>query len=410
MRRKNRSKSDHLDEILDENKIYGDLSEDEIDEILKGFESDDEPDDDSETEVPDEEKDDESDSEISEDESNAGSDEEVSDDGPDKISDEEVSGDGPDEISDEEVSDDGSDDISSEEVSEDDTDEISDEEVSEEELASLLNDEDSEEEPNVDEDDSFIEEDEDEPYIEEYEDEPYEDEEDDEPDQKIDRKSKDLPRRNTDRSEEKSSAGLLLGIVWILFAVLCAVYVYVFYIKKPQDVPGKNNTVKLEIPDGANYRLCDIDEIDRLVSDFLTARANCDQKVLQSLVTDPSQFDDMTGLKMIFTDYARGYQNTTCYIVDGYDENGYFVIELSNLKLVDIKSQPLDVMSFYIVRLGDGSYKIDNSKHTTEVESYISNVTASKDIQDIYIHVKDQNDYLLKTDTAFADLYHRIME
>ncbi len=211
-------------------------------------------------------------------------------------------------------------------------------------------------------------------------------------------------------NQENSSAGILLGIAWILFAVLCALYVYVFFIKKPQEIPGKNNTVKLEIPEGANYHLCDINEIDQLILDFLNARANCDQQVLQSLVTDPSQFDDMSNLKMIFSEYAKGYRNTTCYLADGYDENGYIVIELSNLELMDISSRPLDVMSFYVIRLADGSYKIDNSAHSAEVEAYIADMTATKDIQDIYIHVKEQNDYLLKTDTAFAELYKRIMK
>lgn len=358
MGRKRRSKSDHLDDILDENILNGDMSEDELDEVLSGRKSDDEQDD-----------------LLDEDESD--------DDSTDDISGDEMSDSESDDVSSDEIFDSEDDEESDVEISEEDLDDILDDKMSEAELDEILND--------VLSDD-------------EYDDISKDDSEDDEPDDDISYK-----RKNTE-FEEKSNAGILLGIAWILFAVLCAVYVYVFFIKKPPEIPGKNNTVKLDIPDGANYRLCDIKEIDQLVTNFLTARANCDQQVLQSLVTDPSQFDDISVLQMIFTDYARGYANTTCYIVDGYDENGYIVIELSNLKLVDIKSQPLDVMSFYIIKAEDGTYRIDNSVHSTEVETYISNVTATKDIQDIYIHVKDQNDYLLKTDTAFADLYHRIME
>ncbi len=202
---------------------------------------------------------------------------------------------------------------------------------------------------------------------------------------------------------------VVLIIAWIVFAVLCASYVYVFFIRKDKEekVPGKDNTVVLEIPDGANYSRCEIEEINQLINHYLLARVTCNQETLKTLVTDPSQFDDMTVLEQA-ADYIIGYDETTCYIANGYDENGYIVIELSYLKISNVRSEPLDIMSFYVVKDADGGYKIDNSKLSVEVANYVSEVKATQNIQDIYIHVKENNDYLLDTDTTFADFYNLI--
>ncbi len=202
-----------------------------------------------------------------------------------------------------------------------------------------------------------------------------------------------------------------LIIAWIVFVALCISYVYVFFIRKDKEekVPGKDNSVVLEIPDGANYRRCEIAEINQLINNYLLAKVKCNQETLKTLVTDSSQFDDMTVLEQA-AEYIIGYDETTCYIADGYDENGYIVIELSYLKISNVQSEPLDIMSFYVVKDEDGKYKIDNSVLSPEVSDYVSEVKATQNIQDIYIHVKENNDYLLNTDTTFADFYNLISE
>lgn len=205
--------------------------------------------------------------------------------------------------------------------------------------------------------------------------------------------------------EKKSKAGLLLGIGWAIFVVLCALYVYLFFIKETP--PGKYNTVEIQIPEGANYRLCDIDEINQLISDYLAARADGDQAALQAMVTDPDQFNQVAGIEIV-AGYTEAYKNITCYIADGYDENSYIVIELSNIVIENVKSQPLDVITFYVVRQEDGSYKIDNSDLPVEVENYIEEVKSTQYIQDIYLHVKENEDYIMETDQTFIDFLNEI--
>ena len=208
--------------------------------------------------------------------------------------------------------------------------------------------------------------------------------------------------------EEKRS-GVKLAIAWIIFAILCGLYVYIFYIYDAAEevAPGSTYTVEMDIPDDANYRLCDIEEINELIVDYLSARVSCNQETLQSLVTDPTEFDDMTSVERVAL-YLRGFNNTTCYIADGYEEGSYLVIELSNINIANVQSEPLDIISFYVITDTDGSYKIYNEDLSSEQQAYVDTLKAGSDIQDIYIHVKENIDYLLEVDETFAGFYDLI--
>ena len=73
-----------------------------------------------------------------------------------------------------------------------------------------------------------------------------------------------------------------------------------------------------------------------------------------------------------------------------------------------MNSNPLDIRSFYVTKQDDGSYKINNSSLSDEEQAYINDIGASDFIQDIYKHVKENNDYLSKHDSTlkkFQDMY-----
>lgn len=210
-------------------------------------------------------------------------------------------------------------------------------------------------------------------------------------------------RKGRRRSRHGGISGGVLALLWAVFVILVGVYVYVFFINDKlftEDITGRDNTVRLEIPDGANYRLCTIDEINQLVNNYLLARAKADQTTLQRLVTDPSEFDDMKSIE-ISAEYITAYNKTTCYIANGYTADSYIVYELSNLTIKDVNSEPLDIRSLYVTKQSDGSYKINNSALSDKESSYINTINSSGDIQAIYEHVKENNDYLLRTDETF---------
>ncbi len=197
--------------------------------------------------------------------------------------------------------------------------------------------------------------------------------------------------------------GKTLAMLWALFVVLLCGYVYIFHINTTifaDDITGRDNTVNIDIPAGANYSLCTIDEINQLVNNYLLARTNADQTTLRRLVTNPSEFDDMKSIE-IAAQYIKAYNRTTCYMVPGANVGEYIIYVLSNLTIKDVNSEPLDIRSFYVAKQTDGSYKIDNSQLSDDVNKYIQDVTASKYIQDMYKYVKENTDYLLKHDDTF---------
>ena len=210
-------------------------------------------------------------------------------------------------------------------------------------------------------------------------------------------------RRNRKSDRIYGPSGKVLTWLWGLFVVLLCAYIYVFHINTTifaDDITGRDNSVNIEVPAGANYSLCTIDEINQLVSNYLLARTNADQTTLQRLVTDPSEFDDMSSIK-IAAQYITAYNRTTCYMVPGKTADAYIIYALSNLTIKDVNSEPLDIRSFYVVKQTDGSYKIDNSQLSDDENKYIQEVTASKYIQDMYQYVKENTDYLLKHDDTF---------
>ena len=197
--------------------------------------------------------------------------------------------------------------------------------------------------------------------------------------------------------------GKTLAMLWALFVVLLCGYVYIFHINTTifaDDITGRDNTVNIDIPAEANYSLCTIDEINQLVNNYLLARTNADQTTLRRLVADPSEFDDMKSIE-IAAQYIKAYNRTTCYMVPGVNAGEYIIYALSNLTIKDVNSEPLDIRSFYVAKQTDGSYKIDNSQLSDDVNKYIQDVTASKYIQDMYKYVKENTDYLLKHDDTF---------
>jgi hypothetical protein len=203
-------------------------------------------------------------------------------------------------------------------------------------------------------------------------------------------------------------AATKLKICWVIFIVLCGLYVYNFFIKQPETfVPGRDNTSTVEVPEDASFKKCDIDEINTLIKSYLEARVTCNQDTLKSLVSDPTEYDDMSVVESS-AEYIYDYDNTTCYIVDGYSENEYIVIELSNISITDVTSKPLDVMTFYVVMNDEGSYVIDNSSLSDEQQAYENDVKSRQEIQDIYIHVKENIDYLVENDETFSAFYNKI--
>lgn len=212
------------------------------------------------------------------------------------------------------------------------------------------------------------------------------------------------------KDKNKGIAGLLLLFGWLLFILL--VLLFYFYFK--DDLSFFNNDKKIEASadtsqgyqSAYSYETNANLDINSLIIEYFAALTVCDQAKLQSLVTDPSEFDDMSGYERRAQVLTR-YSNINCYTLPGYDDNATLVYVTCNISIKDVTSTPLDISRFYVIKTDTG-YLIQNDSLDAAITDYINQQTSSEDIQGIYKTVKDNIDQCIQNDPTFAEFYNKI--
>lgn len=202
------------------------------------------------------------------------------------------------------------------------------------------------------------------------------------------------------RKRELKKKKMLL-LIWSIFLILVGVGItlYVTNYKKIKDaVDKKNDTTKI-------YETNSDLEINMLVTTYLNAMTSCDQKTLQSVVTNPSQFDNMTVL-LSRAQKIVGYSHIDCYTVKGIKENEILCYVIADISLKDVKSTPKDIMVYYIVKEANGEYRINNNVDA-EISAFIDEKTLNDDIQALYKIVKDDEDKCYNEDKTLRDFYEK---
>lgn len=213
-----------------------------------------------------------------------------------------------------------------------------------------------------------------------------------------------------DTKKKKGIAGLMLFLGWMIFILLAVVFYFYFFSDLDLKIWNKDKATNTDAVEneqtGFGYETNANLDINSLIVEYYAALAVCDQSRLQSLVTDPSQFDDMTTYQQRAT-VIKSYANVNCYTLPGYTEDATLVYVTSNLSLANITSVPLNINQFYVLKTADG-YKIDNSEHSQEVKDYIDTQNKTSDIQNLYKAVQDNVNSCIASDSAFADFYNTI--
>ena len=210
--------------------------------------------------------------------------------------------------------------------------------------------------------------------------------------------------------EKKGVSGLLLFLGWMIFVLLAVVFYFYFFSDLDLKMFNKDKATQTdatqEEPAGFSYETNANLDINSLIIEYYAALAVCDQHKLKSVVTDPSQFDDMTVYQQRSA-VIKAYSNVNCYTMPGYTEDATLVYVTSNLSLANITSVPLNINRFYVLNTADG-YKIDNSALSQEVTNYIETQSQSNDIQNLYRAVQDNVNSCIANDSAFAEFYNTI--
>lgn len=214
------------------------------------------------------------------------------------------------------------------------------------------------------------------------------------------------------KEKEKVSVVSIILIIFCLLLMAGIISVAILQYKgiiNIKDVFSKDNKATssdADFEDGICYKVDSIQEITQLFTDYYKAMSDADQERLMTYVTDPSCFDDMTGIMQKAMLYI-GYENIECYIIKGVNDNEYIVYVLCNINISGVACKPLDISKFYVVKADDG-YIINNEVLSDDVIKYMSEINSREEIQVLYKKVMDDNNYFLEHDQGFLDFYNEI--
>ena len=192
-----------------------------------------------------------------------------------------------------------------------------------------------------------------------------------------------------------------LLIIWAIFIPVLVVVV-LFVAKNKDELMDDMGITEQHI-----YQVNADPGINKLITDYLTAYAACDQMTLQKLVVDPSSFDDMTIVQKKAA-VVTGYQNIKVYTVPGMTEDATIVYAIANISIANVVSTPLDMNpALYVVKKENG-YLIDNSALSKDVLNYIASTGQKQDILDLMKMVKDDQEACAARDETFRKFYEKL--
>ena len=205
-----------------------------------------------------------------------------------------------------------------------------------------------------------------------------------------------------DRKKEVKLRKMLL-VIWAVFIIMFATFAIFLYKKK--DTVKEDLTFKTKF----SYQTNANQDVNALVITYLGALATSNQEILQSCVTNPAQFDDISSVQKQ-AKIITGYSNVNCYTVDGLTEGSVVCYAVANISIVNIESTPLDMLGPYYIVYRDGNYLIDNTILNEDITNYLDKVNKDQDIQDLYKMVKENEDECAAADPAFKSFLDKISE
>ncbi len=211
----------------------------------------------------------------------------------------------------------------------------------------------------------------------------------------------------TEGSKSNPFIGLAFG--WIFFII--AFLVFIFVIKPMNKKEDALDNVKLAeseeaSTEGVSIVPMEVDaypELNQFITTFLNATTACDQAALQSMVTDPTPYADMTTLQSR-AQFLVEYNNIKCYTKKGPADNTFIVFVVTNTVLKDINTAPMDFMTFYVIQ-NESGYVINNGALSEEENNYIATIKKDADIQEIMKKISAYNDQAVENDEGLKAFY-----
>lgn len=146
--------------------------------------------------------------------------------------------------------------------------------------------------------------------------------------------------------------------------------------------------------------------LNQFVATYLNAMTACDQAALQSMVTDPTVYNDMTALQAR-AQYIQAYNNMKCYVKAGPDANSQIVFVVTNTTIANVNTAPMDFMTLYI-EITESGYKINNYTLSDDIKNYIETLKQDSDIQAVMHDIETYNSMAINNDAGLKAFYQML--
>ncbi|MFQ9516109.1 MAG: hypothetical protein ACLRZ9_09800 [Eubacterium sp.] len=148
-------------------------------------------------------------------------------------------------------------------------------------------------------------------------------------------------------------------------------------------------------------------EISDVVKNYLNAYLIEDSQqrlsILAQYVDNMGDIGDVSQKK-----YVAGYSDIECYTKDGPYENTYVVYAYYQMEYKNISTRVPAVDTLYVIRdTNTGNVYIHNGI-SSDVKTYINNVTKDQDVQDLLNDVNKEFEEVLNSDEQLKALYGKI--
>lgn len=148
------------------------------------------------------------------------------------------------------------------------------------------------------------------------------------------------------------------------------------------------------------------ENINKLITDYFTAKKTVNMEALTSLVSDVNQIDREKLTAMAA--YVEDYQNLNCYVIKSEDSDAYRVYVKYDIKLKNIDTLGPGLSAFYVTGTSDGGYAIYLSALDQNQEEFITAADKNQQIIDLKEEVADNLQKAIDQDASFKQFYEKM--
>lgn len=148
------------------------------------------------------------------------------------------------------------------------------------------------------------------------------------------------------------------------------------------------------------------ENINKLITDYFTAKKTVNMDAMSSLVSDVNQIDREKLTAMAA--YVEDYQNLNCYVIKSEDSDAYRVYVKYDIKLKNIDTLGPGLSAFYVTGTSDGGYAIYLSALDQNQEEFITAADKNQQIIDLKEEVADNLQKAIEQDASFKQFYEKM--